>query len=180
MKIIKLVLCILFMATPTWAGPLIDSGSGDIRLQLPSTDGSDSVVVEDSSGADMATVDSDGNGTFVTSDHGIVVNLSTTATVTVSGNRANYVNNDDDVIEFDLPADPENCFFCFLNRYAQVITIDPDDADYIILEGTTADAGEAIVSSGAAGEFICLFGLDSEYWFSMESDSASSWAEASP
>jgi len=168
---------LMFLAS---AGPLIDSGSGDLRLQLPDSDGTSDVSIEDSSANEVAAISSDGEARFTTSNSGVVVYLSTDATVTVSGKRAVYINNDDDAIEFDLPADPTNCFFCFRNRYARAITIDPEASDYIILGGTAASAGEAIVSTGAASEFICLVGIDSSYWMSMQMDSASSWSEETP
>lgn len=102
--------------------------------------------------------------------------LSTGNPITVAGSSAVYINNDDDGIEFDLPAAASGKSFCFRNRYAQVITIDPDDSDYIILEDTAASQGEAIVSTGAADEFMCVFGIDDSYWMSM--GYVGTWAEA--
>jgi len=91
--------------------------------------------------------------------------LSTAAAVTVEGESGYYYNSDDDAIEFDLPADPTDKEFCFHTYIrAQVVTIDPNGTDVIILDGAAETGGEAIVSSGAAGEYICLHGINSTTW----------------
>jgi len=120
-----------------------------------------------------------GAATFAsTVDGETVVNLSTAATVTVSGTNQFYVNNDDDAIEFDLPADPTGNMFCFRNRYAQAITIDPNGTDVITMTDTAASAGEAVVSTGAADEYICLAGVDTSNWIGM--GIVGTWAEETP
>ncbi|KKM91885.1 hypothetical protein LCGC14_1223980 [marine sediment metagenome] len=92
--------------------------------------------------------------------------LATTSdVVTVSGNTGVYYNADNDVQEYDLPAAANGKTFCFnSDTFAQVITIDPDDSDTITLVGVTDSVGDAIVSSGAVGESICLHGLSDSRW----------------
>lgn len=91
-----------------------------------------------------------------------------------------YYNNDADVITFVLPPveDGLNCCFGAGTR-AEVVTVDPDDGtDTIILNGTAASPGEAIESSGSAGDFICLLGLGSTYWITL--GRSGSWVEETP
>ena len=112
-------------------------------------------------------------------DGGILVTKSTAATVTVLGMSGYYVNADDDVIEFDLPADPTNKGYCFANTlYAKAITVDPDNADYIIMDGVAGAAGESVVSTGAADEQLCVIGIDSSYW--KVTSKVGTWAQETP
>jgi len=113
-----------------------------------------------------------------TIDGETVVTLSTDPTVAVSASNAVYLNNDNDAIEFDLPADPTGCTLCFRNRYAAAITIDPNGTDVITMTDTAASAGEAIVSSGAVNEYICLVGVDTSNWIGL--GKAGTWAEETP
>ncbi len=117
--------------------------------------------------------------TGMTLDATVPTYESTTATITVAGASGVYYNNDNDVIEFDLPAAATGKQFCFnAFTYAQVITIDPDGTDTITLDGTTAAGGEAIVSSGAAGESVCVQGKADAIWVAF--GPVGTWAEASP
>ena len=51
--------------------------------------------------------------------------------------------------------------FCFSAIGAYVLTINPDDADYMYdTAGVKMSAGEALVSNGSGGEVICYFGTD--------------------
>lgn len=116
-------------------------------------------------------------------DASVPVYLSTDATVTVAGSSAIYLNADDDVIAFNLPASPidgsgNGKAFCFRNLYARAMTINPDDSDYIQKGATKAAQGEAIVSTGAADELMCLIGIDASNWVSM--GQIGTWAEESP
>ena len=92
----------------------------------------------------------------------------TGATVTVYDYETGtvFINDDNDAIEFDLPADGAGCAFCFTNDYdsSAVMTIDPDASDYMILDGTVASQGEAIKSGGDIKDNICIYGLDNSYW----------------
>ena len=98
-------------------------------------------------------------------DAGVLVTKSTDATITVSGMSIFYVNADDDAIAFNLPAAATNKAYCFANAlYARAITVNPDDADYIINGTTAGGAGKHIVSTGAKDEMICVVGIDAEYW----------------
>lgn len=104
------------------------------------------------------------------------------ALVSISAQCANqgiFYNGDNDAIEFDLPAAASLKSFCFhAGGFAQVITISPDAADTITLNGMTASAGEGIVSSGVGSEFICLHGRDDSAWVSWGVNGT--WAEESP
>jgi hypothetical protein len=79
-----------------------------------------------------------------------------------------FINNDNDAIEFDLPADPTDLTYCFGNGQtggtpiAQAITLDPTYGDFIVLDGT--DYKGAIESSGNGKDNLCIAGLDSSYW----------------
>jgi len=107
------------------------------------------------------------------------VTTSTTATVTVSGVAVIYFNGDDDVIEFDLPADPVNKAFCFGNNaYANALTVDPDASDYITRDGTTAAQGEALVSTGNKKDWLCVVGVDASNW--RTTGEIGTWAEETP
>jgi len=128
----------------------------------------------------------DPNGAGITTD--LPINAPTcdgsptTATVTVSDtctHKGVFYNGDNDAITFNLPAAAAGKAFCFnANTFLQVVTVNPDDADIIIFDGTAASAGEAIVSSGAAGEFLCLHGRDDSTWF--EWGFGGTWAQETP
>ena len=117
-------------------------------------------------------------------DGGINVRKVTDATVTVATltpMSGYYVNADDDAIAFNLPADPTNKGYCFANLlYAQAITVNPDDADIIIMDGNDASAaaGETIVSSGAKTDAVCVIGIDATYW--RVTAKTGTWAEGTP
>jgi hypothetical protein len=96
----------------------------------------------------------------------------TAATVTVNDwdTGTHFLNTDNDVIEFDLPADPTDLTFCFGNGQtggtpiAQAIKLTPNASDYLVLDGTANSAGSSIESSGDGKDNICIVGLDSGYW----------------
>ena len=103
----------------------------------------------------------------------------TTDTVTVSGTTGIYFNGDDDVIEFDLPADPTNKAYCFGNNaYANALTVDPDASDYITRDGVTAAQGEALVSTGNKKDWLCVVGVDTSNW--RVTGEIGTWAEETP
>jgi hypothetical protein len=111
------------------------------------------------------------------------VNVTIGATV----NAHTYYNNHASAITYNLPADPEDGsgngkIFCFRNLVAQAMTINPDDADYIHYDTTGAIAvGEAIVSTGAIGEYVCVQGMDdgsNDYWVTYGINGT--WAEETP
>jgi hypothetical protein len=150
-------------------------GTGTSKTVTVDTDDFDFGSMDITTTGDVATGSLVATGTI---NGGVSVTPSDTATVAVSGMHGYYLNNDNDAIEFDLPAAVVNMRFCFRNLYAQAITIDPDASDTIMLGATTASAGEAIVSTGAATEYICLVGTSASTWVSMES--IGTWAEESP
>jgi hypothetical protein len=114
-----------------------------------------------------------------TMDGGIPVLKVTDATITVSGMTKYYVNSDDDVIAFNLPADPTNRAYCFGNMlYARAITLNPDDADYVVDGNDTLAAGEALISSGAKQDQLCVVGIDASYW--RVTSKVGTWAQETP
>jgi len=87
-----------------------------------------------------------------------------------------FITGDYDV---KLPAAVTGMSICIYNEAANTIAIDPNDSDYIILDGVTAAVGEHIENSTAAiGDFMCLVAKDTTYWTSM--GYAGSWEEDTP
>ena len=83
------------------------------------------------------------------------------------------------VRDYDLPAEPEcggagsgaSKIFCFTQRGTSVLTIDPAAGDRINLISGDLTAGNAIDSSGTAGDMICLVGMDNagtNTWYQFE------------
>jgi hypothetical protein len=132
----------------------------------------------------IATVDLDEASDYMVADLPALdcTSAPTAASVTVASTcswKGTFYNSDNDAIGFSLPADPTGKEYCFhAGEFAQVITITPDASDYVTLDGTKAAQGEAIVSSGAAGEFICIHGKDTGNWYTW--GYSGTWAEASP
>jgi len=88
-------------------------------------------------------------------------------------------NNDADAIEFDLDAAVVGMSLIVIDDAGGVITIDPNGTDTIVYDGTTAAAGEAILSSGAKGDFVSLVCLTANQWIVIGHDS-NGWAETTP
>jgi hypothetical protein len=100
----------------------------------------------------------------------VIKDTATPITVNSWNTGAYFINDDDDDIVYNLPADPTDLFFCFGNdRDASSSTtniqVDPDASDYIIIHGAIAGQGELIEThTGSAKDVVCLIGLDSSYW----------------
>ncbi len=63
------------------------------------------------------------------------------------------------------------------------IIINPDDADYIINNGTVMAVGEALESPGVAGDgengdFVCLLGISATHWITL--GASGTWVEETP
>jgi len=56
--------------------------------------------------------------------------------------------------------------YCLYSSDALVKNIDPQDADLIVLNGTPGTIGVTIKSSGAVGDYMCLFSNGTE-WHSL-------------
>lgn len=99
--------------------------------------------------------------TLVTLDTDNAITLSTTNCFGTI-----RINNDDDAIDYTLPAAQTGLVITFANAlYAQIITVDSDAGDIIIMnDGTLLDAGNAIDSSGAKTDKGTLVALDDTYW----------------
>ena len=111
----------------------------------------------------------------------------TDVNVTVSGNSHTYFNNHASAITYNLPADVEvvsgkGKMFCFRNLLAQAMTVNPDDADYFNYNTDGAMAmGEALVSTGAIGEMLCVQGMNdgsNDYWVTFGMSGV--WAQETP
>lgn len=149
----------------------------DLTIALGAND--NKVTVSSSTGVTELNISAINLVTTGYIDGGILVTKSTDATITVSGMTGLYINADDDVIAFNLPATPTNKAYCFANLlYARAITVNPDDADYIVHNGITAAAGEEYVSSGARTDQVCVVGIDASYW--LVTSERGTWAETSP
>jgi hypothetical protein len=110
---------------------------------------------------------------------GASVSSSPATVATTCTYQGIFYNGTNSAKEFDLPAAASGKLYCFKSGiYAQVLTISPDASDAIVLGGTAASAGEAIVSSGAAGESICVHGQSDSTWQTW--GASGTWAESSP
>jgi len=88
-------------------------------------------------------------------------------------------NGDADAIEIDLDAAVVGMNILIVDKAGGAITLDPNGTDVIVYDGTAASAGEAIISSGAKGDFIGLICLTANEWITLGHDS-NGWTEASP
>jgi hypothetical protein len=176
--------------TSATAGARLTGGNGTVTIKGEGDGQDESLTLDFNTTANKVTVSSATGVTELNTsainlvstgyvDAGVRVYTSTDAAVTVSGMSAVYFNSDDDVITFNLPADPVNKAFCFGNTvYARAITVNPDDADYIVNDGVTAAAGEALVSSGNAKDWVCVVGITASYW--RVTGSIGTWAQETP
>jgi len=138
----------------------------------------------------MDSVDADGNfitltGNWYTTGElngKLDANLDTTATYAIP-TQAHYggmaVNNDADAIEMDLNAAVVGMSLLILDNAGGAITLDPNGTDVIKYDGTTAAAGEALISSGADGDFLSMVCLETGKWFVVGHD-ANGWTEETP
>jgi len=53
----------------------------------------------------------------------------------------------------------------FYSTTAAAVSVDPDDADKIILDGVAGGAGKKITSASGAGDLVTLFGDPSDGWY---------------
>ena len=88
-------------------------------------------------------------------------------------------NGDADAIEIDLDAAVVGMSILIIDNAGGAITLDPNGTDTIVYDGTAAAAGEAIISSGAKGDFAALICLTANQWIVLGHDS-NGWTEASP
>ena len=69
----------------------------------------------------------------------------------------------------EITADGESA--CFFTTTAALLTLNPDDSDIIILDGTAAGAaGVDIDNASGAGDFICLISDEiggADLWYSV-------------
>lgn len=91
-----------------------------------------------------------------------------------------HINGDDDAIDYSLPTAAAGLVVTFANHlYAQQITVDAAAGDIIILnDGTALDAGDSIISSGAADDKATLVSLNATYW--MVFSEQNTWTDNGP
>jgi hypothetical protein len=98
------------------------------------------------------------------------VTLDTDATITLAVTDCNNelrVNSDADAIDYTLPDVQAGLCIMFYDKGGGVITVDAAAGDVICLDGTDLTAANAIDSPGDTGDFICLFGIDNNFWVSL-------------
>lgn len=78
----------------------------------------------------------------------------------------------------DLPTGTQGDNFCAMQMVAYTLEIDPESTDGIWLDGTLHPDGEHIISSGAAGEFMCMSADGNGDWATWER--GGTWTEETP
>jgi hypothetical protein len=89
-----------------------------------------------------------------------------------------FINSDNDTQTLTLPSAVAGMSLCVMNGQGvtAALTLDAGASDYIVLDGArTTVAAEYIVSSGAAGDFVCVFAADATDWYVM--GKAGTWTE---
>ncbi len=102
----------------------------------------------------------------------ILIHEETDAAYTIGTDAAGeeyggiFINSDDDVITFTLPAAAAGMNVIVANGLdsTAVITIDLDGSDQFIIDGNDEAGGDAMESAGAAGEQVSLVAIDAQYW----------------
>jgi hypothetical protein len=87
----------------------------------------------------------------------------TLTTQDVQGQSYYYDNSSAVALTLPPVAAGMNACFYDLDGTAD-ITIDLDGSDAFVLDGAAQTAGQTITSPGAAGDYICIEGLDDTYW----------------
>jgi hypothetical protein len=68
---------------------------------------------------------------------------------------------------WNLPGAVAGMSFCIYSTTAAAVVVNPDNSDYIVLNGTALSAGDSITSASGAGDFICLVAKDATYWYTL-------------
>lgn len=89
-----------------------------------------------------------------------------------------HVNNDADVIQFNLPAASPELVAMFYDDAGGVITIHPDGTDIIKLNGTALDAGDTIDSPGNSGDYIVMYCMNGTTWVTL--GRSGTWIDGGP
>jgi len=162
------------------SGNLTSGAFGDLNA--------DQTIANDA--VDMDAIDDDGNFTALTGNWATTGTLTaaidseveTGATLDVAA-ATHYggmvVNGDADAIEFDLDSALVGMSIMVIDGGGSAMTVDPADGNTIVYDGTAAAAGEALISSGAKGDFITLICVTANEWIAIGHDS-NGWTEESP
>jgi hypothetical protein len=95
-------------------------------------------------------------------------NTAASIILTADSCRSTYhINADADAIDYTLPDAAPGLGSVFYDDAGGVITVDPQDGDYIRLNDTDLAAGNAIDSPGAKGNYIMLIALDYDHWVTL-------------
>jgi len=76
-----------------------------------------------------------------------------------------WFNDDNDASDFTLPPAEAGMAVGFYNAKGGAVTIDPDDADNIYLDGVASGAGFEILSTGVIDDLIVLIAVDDTRWY---------------
>ena len=110
-----------------------------------------------------------------------LVEDDTDATITLTLTQCRNgvrLNNDADVIHYDLPNVEVGLVVMIYDFKGGVITIDPNLTDHIFLNGVDVGAGDTIESGGNIGELITLIGISDTEWLAI--DKPGEWADSNP
>jgi hypothetical protein len=161
--------------------------TGNVVVQLGDAVGTNVLEVEDSGSVAVATIDSDGNMSDLTSllVSGVIrgnVNIITTTTGTKSPTAdemrgsffvADHATPANDV-DYTLPTAAAGLSGCFYDNGGGTggIIIDAAAGDEILLEGTGVGVADAIDSPGVGGDgsngdFVCLLAIDATSWATL-------------
>lgn len=111
----------------------------------------------------------------------VTLHTDDAVTLTTSNCSGNiHINNDDDPIDYSLPAAEQGLTATFGNSlYVQFITVDPASGDKIILnDGTVLAAGDSAKSAGAVTDKGTFVAIDDEYW--MLYSEQGTWTDEGP
>ena len=140
---------------------LMDGQADVVQLTVQgyTTQTGKSLVVEQSDGTDVFTVDDDGHY------YGRIDYIAKTAdyTVTVAETGALFSNGGaGEEITFTLPAAAEGLNYCIYVSETYTVNVDAASGDQI--HHLTNAAGDRVQNAGTTGDSICIRGIDAMYW----------------
>lgn len=144
-----------------WTGTVDDNPVADL---VTKTDSDDVNLQGEISGATAITLDT-----------------ASSTNLTVEDCRGKIrINNDNDVVNYELPAAQAGLVVTFANvLYAQVITVDAGSGDIIVLnDGTALSAANSADSSGAIDDVGTFVAIDGTYWKIIGEQNA--WVDGGP
>jgi len=137
------------------------SGNTETGIAVTYDDGSDKLDFEISGNIDLGT------GTIRGA-----VDMETTSSTThaLSDAEGQWLFADEaGATQINLPALSSGASVCVYSATAQVISLNPDGAESIFLNGATIGAGDELDSPGALGDFACLLSNGTN-WYVLGTD----------